>query len=65
MKKNTGVRGFELATYLHAHQKQACTLLYTCVACFFFFLIGMLPFIVRAYLVCVAHKNENIKLEIK
>ena len=36
MKKNTGVRGFELATYLHAHQKQACTLLYTCVACFFF-----------------------------
>ena len=36
MKKNKGVPGCELATYRHAHQKQACTLLYTCVACFFF-----------------------------
>ena len=66
--KNKGVPGFELATYLHAHQQQACTLLHTCVArvcvCVFFF-IGMLAFIVRAYLVCVAHKNENIKLEIE
>ena len=31
----------------------------------FFFWVGMLPFIVRAYLVCVAHKNENIKHEKK
>ena len=30
-----------------------------------FFFIGMFPFIVRAYLVCVAHKNENIKHEKK
>ena len=35
-RKNKGVPGLELATYRHAHQKQACTLLYTCVACFFF-----------------------------
>ena len=32
---------------------------------FCFFLVGMLPFIVRAYLVCVAYKNENIKREKK
>ena len=25
----------------------------------------MLPFIVRAYLVCVAHQNENMNIEIK
>ena len=62
MKKYKGVPGFELATYRHAHQKQACTLLCTCVTRFFF-VIGMLPFIERAYLVCVAHKNENIDLE--
>ena len=53
MKKNKGVPGFELATYRHAHQQQACTLLYTCVACFFF-LVGMLSFVVGTYLVCVA-----------
>ena len=42
--KNKGVPGFELATYRHAHQKQACTLLYTCVAWFFFsFLMGCCP----------------------
>ena len=44
MKKNKGVPGLELATYRHAHQKQACTLLYTCVAWFFFpFLMGCCP----------------------
>ena len=53
MEKNKGVPGFELATYRHAHQKQASTLLYTCVACFFL-LVGMLPFVVGTYLVCVA-----------
>ena len=43
-RKNKGVPGLELATYRHAHQKQACTLLYTCVACFFFsFLVGCCP----------------------
>ena len=36
-RKNKGVPDLELATYRHAHQKQACTLLYTCVACFLFF----------------------------
>ena len=51
-------------TYLPISSKR-CTLLYTCVACFVLFFIGMLPFIVRAYLVCVAHKNENIKHENK
>ena len=40
MKKNKVVPGLELATYRHAHQKQACTLLYTCVACFFKFFFG-------------------------
>ena len=30
-RKNKGVPGLELATYRHAHQKQACTLLYTCL----------------------------------
>ena len=34
-RKNKGVPGLQLATYRHAHQKQACTLLYTCVAWFF------------------------------
>ena len=43
MKKNKGVPGFELATYLHAHQQQACTLLHTCVACFVFFWLGCCP----------------------
>ena len=43
-RKNKGVPGLELATYRHAHQKQACTLLYTCVAWFFFsFLMGCCP----------------------
>ena len=42
--KNKGVTGFELATYRHAHQKQACTLLYTCGAFFFsFFWLGCFP----------------------
>ena len=47
MKNITGVPGFELATYRHAHQREACTLLYTCGASFFLFLFfwfGMLPF---------------------
>ena len=49
MKKNKGVPVFELATY----RQQACTLLYTCVTRFFFVIV-MLPVIVRTYLVCVA-----------
>ena len=31
---------------------------------FFFFVIGILPFIVRAYLVCVARIHENMNLRI-
>ena len=38
-RKNKGVPGSELATYRHAHQKQACTLLYTCVACLLVLLV--------------------------
>ena len=38
-RKNKGVPGLELATYPHAHQKQACTLLYTCVACLLVLLV--------------------------
>ena len=40
--KNKGVPGFELATYLHAHQQQACALLHTRVMCFFL-LLGCCP----------------------
>ena len=36
LKLNNGVPCCELATYLHARQQQACTLLYTCVANFLF-----------------------------
>ena len=54
LKLNNGVPGCELASYLHARQQQACTLLYTCVTCFFWGGVGILPFIVRTYLVCVA-----------
>ena len=35
--------GCELATYLHAHQQQACTLLYTCVSNFCFWWLGCFP----------------------
>ena len=51
-----GVLGFELETYRHAHHEQRVyTVLYMC-RLFFSFLGGfvMSPFVVGAYLVCVA-----------
>ena len=55
LKLNNGVPCCELATYLHARQQQACTLLYTCVTWFFFFfwVRSCLLLYVRAS--CVSH----------
>jgi len=55
LKLNNGVPCCELATYLHARQQQACTLLYTCVTWFFFlfWVRSCLLLYVRAS--CVSH----------